>query len=120
MPMEDMTPSTAVCAMALPVPMAIPWATMPPRPPIMPPLCCCCIMGGGLGGGGRAAGGGGDLARGAGAARGSGEAQVDQSSVASGASRCARESHSHNGQQTLHLQRLSNTNNPAGKGARPH
>ena len=43
---EPSTESTARWASALPVPSAIPCATMPPRPDIMPPPCCG-IAGGG-------------------------------------------------------------------------
>jgi len=48
---------TARCAMAEPVPNAMPWATVPMRPDIMPPPCCCWA-GAGAGAAGRAAGGG--------------------------------------------------------------
>ena len=56
--MPSATAPTARCAMALPVPKAMPCATVPIRPPIMPPPCCCWA---GAGAAGRRAGGGGRL-----------------------------------------------------------
>jgi hypothetical protein len=52
---------TARWAMAEPVPNAMPWATVPISPDIMPPPPCCCWAGAGAGAAGRAAGGGGAL-----------------------------------------------------------